>query len=103
MTEVRYHKDVLLFLDGLIDTLIESGYFSFYEYSAQYIEDLVTYVKKNISTEPHKLAPAYFAKHGENLFYITYQRNRKTTWYIFFQKIGNLFFIRYITNNHFEG
>jgi hypothetical protein len=103
MAEVRYHRNVLLFLDELIDVLIENGYFSFYEYSARYIEDLVLYVKENISTRPHRQAPPYFSKYGDNLVYITYQKNKRTTWYIFFQKINGLYFIRYITNNHFEG
>lgn len=37
MIEIKYHRDVLLFLDELTDILIEKGYFSFYEYSAKYI------------------------------------------------------------------
>jgi len=103
MTEIKYHRDVLLFLDELIDILIEKGYFSFYEYSAQYIEDLVNYVKNNITTKPHKPAPVHFSKYGSNLFYITYNHNKQTTWYIFFQKTDSLYFIRYITNNHVAG
>ncbi|MCL2649983.1 MAG: hypothetical protein FWD60_03020 [Candidatus Azobacteroides sp.] len=55
MTEIKYHRDVLLFLDELTDILIEKEYFSFYEYSAQYIEDLVNYVKNNITIKPHFL------------------------------------------------
>ena len=103
MIEVRYHKEVLLFLDELSDILIEKGYFSFYEYSAQYIEDMVVYVKNNIATKLHKPAPAYFSKYGNDLFYITYKRNKQTTWYIFFQKTDSFYFVRHITNNHAEG
>ena len=103
MTEIKYHKDVLLFFDELFDILIEKGYFSYYEYSAQYIDNLIDYVKKNITIKPHKPAPPYFSKYGKNLFFINYNSNKKTTWYIFFEKSDNLFFIRYITNNHFEG
>jgi len=100
MIEIKYHKDVLSFLDELIDILIEKEYFSFYEYSAQYIEDLVLYVENNITSRQHKKAPVYFNKYGDNLFYITYQRNKRTTWYILFQKTGLYYFIRHITNNH---
>ena len=103
MAEIKYHKDVLSFLDELTDVLIEKGYFSFYEYSAEYIEDLVDYVKNNITIKPHKLAPSHFSKYGSNLFYITYNRNKQTTWYILFQKTGSFYFIRYITNNHIAG
>ncbi len=100
MVEVRYHKDVLLFLDGLIDVLIDKEYFSFYEYSAQYIEDLVLHVKRSIASQPHKKAPAHFFQYCDRLFYITYQRSRHTTWYILFQKMEPFYFIRHITNNH---
>jgi hypothetical protein len=100
MTKVKYHKVVLLFLDELMDILIEKEYFSYYEYSAQYIEDLVLYIEKNIDLRQHKKAPCYFSKYGDELFYITYQRNKQTTWYILFQKAGQNFFVRHITNNH---
>ena len=100
MIKIKYHKDVLLFLDELTDILIDKGYFSSYEYSAQYIEDLVSYINRNIALRYHKKTPVYFSKYGEGLFYITYQRNKHTTWYIMFQKTKRCFFIRYITNNH---
>jgi len=103
MPEIKYHRDVLLFLDELTDILIEKGYFSFYEYSAEYIEYLVNYVKNNIKNKPHKPAPSHFSKYGNNLYYITYNRTKQTTWYIFFQKTGSFYFIRYITNNHVAG
>jgi len=57
MTEIKYDKNVLLFLDELTDILIDKGYFSFYEYSVQYM-------------------------------------------YVLFQKMGQYYFIRHITNNH---
>lgn len=103
MNEIRYHKDVLLFLDGLFDILIDEGYFSFYETSALYIEDLVAFVGKSIHTAPHKVAPAYFSRYGRNLYYILYNRNKHTTWYIFFEKTSLHYYIRHITNNHVAG
>jgi len=72
MSEVRYHKDVLLFLDELFDVLIEKEYFCFYETSARYIEDLVAFIDQNINTLPHKVAPPHFSRYGSNLLYITY-------------------------------
>jgi len=103
MIKIKFHIDVLLILDELTNILIEKGYFSFYEYSAQYIEDLVNYVKANIAIKQHKKAPNYFSRYGSDLFYITYKRNKQTTWYILFQKTGQFYFIRYITNNHVAG
>lgn len=103
MNEIRYHKDVLLYLDQLFDVLIEKGYFSFYETSALYIEDLVAFVEKSIHTTPHKVAPDYFSRYGTNLHYISYNRNKYTTWYIFFEKTSFRYYIRHITNNHVAG
>jgi hypothetical protein len=100
MIEIKYHKDVLQYLDGLVDVLIEKGYLSFYESAAQYVEDLVNYVSNNIAVCRHRTAPSYFCTYGEGMLYITYKRSQRTTWYIFFQKTGEHYFIRYITNNH---
>jgi hypothetical protein len=100
MINIKYHKDILIYLDELIDILIDAGYFSFYAASVQYIEDLVSYIEKNIVIQPYKFAPAHFSKYGDNLLYITYKRNRQTIWYVFFQKFDSSYFIRYITNNH---
>ena len=103
MIEIKYHKTVLLIFDELTNILIEEGYFSFYEYSVQYIEDLVNYVKAYIAIKQHKKAPDFFSRYGDNLLYITYKRSKQTTWYILFQKTDQFYFIRYITNNHVAG
>jgi hypothetical protein len=100
MTNIKYNKDVLRYLDELIDILIDAEYFSSYDASVQYIEDLVNYIEKNIAMHPYKFAPAYFSKYGDNLLYITYKRNRQTTWYVFFQKFDSSYLIRYIATNH---
>ena len=39
----------------------------------------------------------------EKDYYITYQRNSNTTWYIFFSVIEDIYFVKYITNNHVSG
>jgi hypothetical protein len=100
MINIKYHKDVLKYLDELSDILIDAEYFSSYDASYQYVEDLVNYVEKNIAIQSYKFAPSHFSKYGSNLLYITYRRNRQTTWYVFFQKFDSFYFIRYITNNH---
>ena len=68
MKEVKYDKAVILYLDELTDTLIEKEYFSFYDTSVEYIWDLISFVKNNINSLPHKKAPAYFSKYGKNCF-----------------------------------
>lgn len=103
MKEIKYHRNVLLFLDELFDVLIEKDYFSFYETSAQYIEDLVTFVGQYIDKIPQRVAPSYFSQYYPDMLYISYNRSKRTTWYIFFQKTDHYYYIRHITNNHIEG
>lgn len=103
MKEIRIHNDVLAYLSELFDILIEKGYFSFYETSAQYIDDLANFIRENIHITPHKKAPFFFTRYGSNLFYITYQRNKQTSWYIFFEEAHQYYLIRHITNNHVSG
>lgn len=103
MRKIKYDNTVILFLSDLTDILVEKEYFSFYETSVAYMWDLIVFVKENIHYIPHKPTPPYFAKYGKNLFYIAYNRNKNTTWYIFFEKTTYHFLIRHITNNHVAG
>lgn len=101
--EIKFDQVALSFLDELADILISEEYFSFTDTADAYIEDLVKFILENIDMYPHKPAPPYFAKYGENLFYILYNRNKNTTWYIFFEKTAHHFLIRHISNNHVVG
>lgn len=103
MRKIKYDNTVILFLSDLTDILIKEEYFSFYETSVEYMWDLISFVENKIHTIPHKHAPPYFAKYGNNLFYILYNRNRNTTWYILFEKTPYHFLIRHISNNHVVG
>jgi hypothetical protein len=103
MIEVRFHKDVLSYFDELVDILIDESYFSFLESAIQYTEDLIDYVNHNVNIKNSKIAPIYFSVYGDNLHYITYHRSRRTTWYIFFQYVGEYYLVRHITNNHVAG
>ena len=101
--EIKFDEVALSFLEELADILLIKEYFSFVETADAYIDDIVYFVVDNIHTLPHKPAPPYFVKFGKNLFYIPYNRNKNTTWYIFFEKTTHHFLIRHITNNHVAG
>jgi len=103
MKEIRYHKEVLIFFDELFDILIDKEYFSYYESSAKYLEELIEFIENNIEIFPPKPAPDNFLRFGNNLEYIAYKRNQQTTWYIFFEKGVDFYFIKQITNNHYSG
>jgi len=103
MKEIRFHKNALNFLEELSMILIEENYFSFVEAADKYIEDIVNFILTNINNFPHKKAPEFFSKYGKDLLYIFYNRNKNTTWYIFFEKTEIHYIIRHISNNHIVG
>ena len=103
MREIKFDNLALSYLYELAKLLFDKEYFSFVETADKYIDDIVAFILKNIHTFPHKKAPAYFSKYGKKLFYISYHRNQRTTWYILFEKTNAHFLIRYITNNHIAG
>ena len=100
---VAFHPLVINYLDQLAFDLYKKEYFGFYETACEYIDKIVDDISNNIHLKPHKKAPRHFTKHGRNMYYITYQSNRQTTWYIFFNVNDNRYLIRYITNNHVSG
>lgn len=52
----------------------------------------------------HK-ASDYFERYGKDLLYVSYPKNKRTTWYFFFtyHPDKDIYLIRYITNNHVAG
>ena len=98
---VKFDKSTILYLEDLTDILIEKKYLSFYESSLNYISDIKDYILNNIYTAPKHKAPPRFSRYGKNMLYITYRRNKQTTWYIFFTVHGkDKYMVRYIINNH---
>ena len=102
-TEVRFSEEVTFYFNELITTLFEQNYFGFMDSAFQYITDMKDYIEKNIAILPKFPAPPYFSKYQTGMKYITYQSNKRTTWYFFFLQQCNRYLICYITNNHFEG
>lgn len=90
-------------LYGLIKILVEKEYLGTYPFAISYVEELIADIQQNIHSKLKKKAPAFFERYGKDMYYITYQRNSNTTWYIFFSVIGDTYFIKYITNNHVSG
>lgn len=103
MKQVLFAPDVEEDLFVLVKILVDKQYFSSYEYAISYVENLVNYIKENISTYPHKNVPIHFQRYGRNAKYITYNSNSNTTWYIIFEERDTAFLVTYITNNHVSG
>jgi len=84
----------------LVELLVRKGYFGTYDFAISYVEDLINYIQTKIHIKLKKKAPINFCIYGSDLWYITYRRNTNTTWYIFFEQLDDLFWIKYISNNH---
>lgn len=97
---VQYLPEIELFLNKLSDVLFEKNYFSYLQYSENYVEELTNFIEQNISNYSHKDTPKKLIKFGTN--YLFYKANNRTTWYIFFEKQDHRFLITYITNNHIQ-
>ena len=96
--------EVRAYLDNLAQTLYEKEYFAFRETARKYAIDLLNDIKSNLPTRRHTPAPPYFSRYGKNMYYASFKKSKRTTWYAFFTKYldnGNqIYLVRYIANNH---
>lgn len=97
---VQFQNNVLNYFDELIFVLFEDEYFGFVESSEEYISRIVDFIYFNIDRFPSKKTPIQLQKFGPN--YIFYKINPRTTWYIFFEKENNNYFVTHLMNNHCE-
>jgi hypothetical protein len=98
--EIIFSKKVESCLDELMLLLFEEEYFGFPNSAKSYVDRLISFIEQHIGIVTEKNAPDYFQRFGQNMKYITYRANKRTSWYIFYQKRNNIYIIRHITNNH---
>mgnify|MGYP001236391310 FL=1 len=97
---VLFDKRVEEYLNELVDVLYGNDYFGLKSSAYDYVEWIIDTVEQEIYTIPCKIAPTYFSRYGKNLYYSVFKRNNNTQWYVFFNLIDDLYYIRYIGNNH---
>ena len=93
------HK-VVDFLDDLSKVLYKKEYFGFIESADEYVLKIYDDIDKNIFLNFHKKSPQKLLYLGK--YYIFYNSNKRTTWYVFFEKSANNYLITGILNNHCE-
>lgn len=98
--KVVYHKDVTEYLNELIDILYDKEYLGFKESAYDYVDWILEQIELSIHTKRKKSAPKYFDRYAQGLSYVVYKRNSHTSWYVFFKKQEDTYFIFYIGNNH---
>ena len=95
---ISYTANFINYLDDLVLVVYKDDYFSFIENAFNYTSKIYEFIDNNIENFPHKNTPKALSKFGD--FYIFYNFNSRTTWYIFFSKKQNNYLIKHITNNH---
>ncbi|NDV83521.1 hypothetical protein D0T87_16235 [Bacteroides sp. 51] len=88
------------FLYDLTELLYEKEYFGSYESADKYVTDLVHDIVLSLPKCPKRKAPPYFNRYGKNLYYSVFKKNNNTQWYVFFNYEEDIYYIRYIGNNH---
>ena len=74
------------------------------ESAVQYVRKLILDIEYTLPSRTSKIAPAYFERHGKNMRYSTFRKNKNTEWYVFFNKYEEngeiIYLVRFIGNNH---
>ena len=69
-----------------------------------YVKELIHDITSKLPTRRHIPAPPYFDRFGEDMKYAVFPKNKRTSWYVFFQiyeENGQIYYlVRYISNNH---
>lgn len=100
MEKVIFKEEVLEYVDELVFILFKENYFNYAENALLYVDKIVDFILFEISVFPHKKTPKLLIHLGSN--YIFYKANKRTTWYIFFEKQKGNYLITGILNNHCE-
>lgn len=106
--EIKIASEADSFLKSLPLILVKEGYKSSLESALSYVDELLDFISR-IDTYPHYelsvKAQEYFSRYGQHLKYTFLRRKSspQTTWYVFFECLGNRLIVRYITNNWMEG
>ena len=95
---IYFTDEVLEYLDKLVYILYEDEYFSFVENSHNYVLDIYDFIDDNVTSPNVRKSPKELTPYGD--FYIFYNSNARTTWYIFFSKKNTTYLIKHISNNH---
>jgi len=95
---------VIEYWENLITILYEKGYFGSEEFAKRYVDELIDDIKTNLPYRASKPAPKRFEKYGEELRYASFKKNRRTTWYAFFEIYEEneeiIYLVCHIENNH---
>lgn len=90
--------NVVSFLQQLVWQLHSKGYFGFEEDAHKYVDNIRDAIYNDLPNLIHYPSPKELEQHGK--YYVKINTSKRTTWYVFFDKMGNRYLIEFITNNH---
>ena len=97
---IVYSKNFIEYLDDLVKILYFKEYFGFIESAEEYVSRIYDAAAERCQLDMYKIAPKNISFLGT--YYIFYKSNKRTTWYIFFEKKETAILITGISNNHCE-
>jgi len=102
--KVLFLPEVEDYLYELTEILYQKEYFGFKESAIEYVTDLKNDIERNLSYKSKHRAPPFFDRYGKKMLYSTFQKNKQTQWYVFFNiyedKRELIYLVKYISNNH---
>ncbi|MBX2965409.1 MAG: hypothetical protein KF845_04625 [Cyclobacteriaceae bacterium] len=81
---VIYKPEIENYINELVYVLYQEQYFDNLENAIRYKDKIIDFIEGSIANFPYKQTP--LPLHSLSSKYIFYNSNRKTTWYIFFEK-----------------
>ena len=75
--------------------MYQNEYFGYLEQAIAYKDKIIDFIDKNIDSNFHRYTP--FALISLGSFYIFYNSNKSTTWYVFFEKKESIRSLRFVS------
>lgn len=97
MEEIIISYEVRNYLIHLTNILYQRGYFGFLETAEEYVNNLIDEILQ-LPSQAHHETPNELKKYGT--YYIKIENNKRTMWYVFFEKNHQRYLIQFVTNNH---
>jgi hypothetical protein len=88
------------YLYEMVEILYQLGYFGHKENAVRYVIGLAHEIRDTLPNRQKKQAPPYFNRYGKGMYYSVFKKNNNTSWYVFFNYEDDIYYIRYIGNNH---
>ncbi len=95
---VLVSENVVTYLNNLVQVLYEDGYFSYKDSAKDYANKIYDFIYQELPTNAQHETPAELKSYGN--YYAKFKSNKRTMWYVFFNKMKGRYFVEFVTNNY---